>query len=147
MLQQLLIDRFHLRFHRVTRELTGYSLVISKAGLKIKEADPNARTTVRSARGSLNGIGSTEAIASAASRALGVPVINNTGLKGKYDISLVWLADPLAAPSDSTRIPFDPSNAPSIFTAVEEQLGLQLIATKVNVESIVVDSAERPSNN
>jgi uncharacterized protein (TIGR03435 family) len=68
---------------------------------------------------------------------IGQPVIDLTGLTGAYDYKLEWLPD--HATGDS--------NAPSIFTAVQEQLGLKLESTKHAVDVLVVDSAERPSEN
>jgi uncharacterized protein (TIGR03435 family) len=147
MLQQLLSDRFQLRFHRATKEVNGFLLVVSKNGLKMKQAQSDAKGGTRSSAGALTGIGNVGIIGFAISRALGVPVKDNTGLSGLYEIALKWTPDALAGTVADSGIPTDPVGGPSIFTAVQEQLGLRLEPMKSTVEYLVIDSAEKPSNN
>ena len=74
------------------------------------------------------------------------PVIDATGLRGKYDFDLAWMPEPDQFDGHGAGVPRDP-NAPSIFTAVQEQLGLRLDSRKVPVQSLIVDHAERPAGN
>ena len=87
-------------------------------------------------------------------RQLGRPVIDRTGLTGRYDIKLQWTPDPgqNAAPLGGAPLPgVDPPpsdpNGPSIFAALQEQLGLRLESQKAPVELIVIDRVEKPSEN
>jgi uncharacterized protein (TIGR03435 family) len=81
---------------------------------------------------------------------LGRPVVDRTGLKGLYDIKLQWTPElgqgPVAAGGPDTPSPADTSG-PSIFTAIQEQLGLRLESSKGLVEVIVIDSVQKPSEN
>jgi uncharacterized protein (TIGR03435 family) len=147
MLRQLLSDRFQLRFHRATKDVNGYSLVLAKNGLKMKEPQPAASRGASGSAGALTGIVGAGVIASVISRALGVPVEDNTALSGVYEIALKWTPDPPPGTVADPGIPADPSGGPSIFTAVQEQLGLRLEPMKTTVEYLVIDSAEKPSNN
>jgi uncharacterized protein (TIGR03435 family) len=74
------------------------------------------------------------------------PVIDGTGLKGKYDFNLAWKPEPDQFDGHGSAIPSD-ANAPDIFTAIQEQLGLRLDSRKVPVQSLIVDHAERPAGN
>ena len=86
------------------------------------------------------------------SQQLGRNVTDTTGLKGLYDIKLEWTPDPLptgalpGAGGPEAAPPIDP-NGPSIFTAIQEQLGLKLESTKGPVDVIVIDSVQKPSEN
>ena len=79
------------------------------------------------------------------SRLLQRPVVNNTGLEGNYDFKLQWTPD--TDPSAPEGQSADTSVGPSIFTALQEQLGLRLEATKGPVDTLVIDHVERPSQN
>ncbi len=126
MLQALLADRFQLKLHRETKELPAYELVVSKNGHKLKDAteDPSLHTVWNSGRVvekySGKKVPMTE-LAFVLKTQAGRPVIDKTGLTGKYDFELQW------APGDA---PAADGSAPSIFTAVQEQLGLKLESTK-----------------
>jgi uncharacterized protein (TIGR03435 family) len=87
---------------------------------------------------------------------LGRPVIDKTGLAGKYDFTLKWTPDeirtsmfkgPESGPPGPASAAFSDSSGPSLFTAVEEQLGLKLESQKGPVEIVVIDHVERPSEN
>ena len=167
-LQALLADRFQLQLHRETKELSGYALVVAKAGPTLREArsgelvdgelkredggryegvqmrggsrDANGRFL---GGGRARGQGATMAnFADALMRNLAVPVVDKTGLTGKYDFNLEWTPDPTQTPADADAAADDPS----IFTALQ-QLGLRLEAAKVPVETIVIDRVEKPSPN
>jgi len=152
MVQQLLPDRFQLRFHQVTKEVDGYSLVIAEGGVKMKEAQPGVRPGGWSSRpGSLMGGGDTAVIGFTIQQALRVPVRDDTGLTGTYEIHLRFRPEPSAGTARNiwfgTSRPelhdhdTDSTDAPSIFTAVQEQLGLRLDPAKIKVEYLVIDSA------
>ena len=135
MLRNLLADRFQLKVHRETRDLGVYNLVLDKKGPKLSEVAAAGRG-VGMQKGNLHASGSTMAtLASVLSRHLDHVVVDRTGLVGFYDFALTWTAD------DS-----DPTGA-SLFSAIQEQLGLKLEATKAPVEVLVIDRAERPSQN
>jgi uncharacterized protein (TIGR03435 family) len=142
MLQALLKDRFQLKFHRETRELPVYSLVTAKGApkLNLHTGDEGASTSTSHGSGKADLVATRVSMAGLAERLgreLGSVVLDNTGLKAaEYDVKLEWSPDPTP---DST--------APSLFTALQEQLGLKLEATKGPVEVVVVESAEKPSAN
>jgi bla regulator protein blaR1 len=151
-LRNLLADRFQLVTHRETKEQPAYALVIARNGQKFQES-VESRGVIRSAPGLLSGqqVGIPQ-IASALSFYVGRPVIDKTGLTGHYDLELKWTPDsPQAAPGPlppgvPPPPPPDP-NAPSLFTALPEQLGLRLESQRAPVEMLVIDRAERPSEN
>jgi uncharacterized protein (TIGR03435 family) len=159
MTQSLLDDRFKLKFHRETRELPMYSLTLVKSGAKgpgLTDAPaepcppPTAKTarcgTVSPGAGRIVGQrGRISQLADRLSSMLGRTVVDKTGLTGSYDIDLRFAPDPGLQQSPGGQ-PGDPSG-PSIFTAIQEQLGLKLQAGKGPVEVIVVDSAEKPEGN
>ena len=160
MLQALLADRFQLTAHRETKELTIYTLVIAKGGPKLQEAKPDgAHPAAGTMRGSqLSGDLTAQALpiarlARELTQMLGHPVLDNTELKGVYDFKLQFTPDDRLQPpsglAPDQRLPVPPagSNAPSLFDALQEQLGLKLERGKGPVEVIVVDHVERPSPN
>jgi uncharacterized protein (TIGR03435 family) len=138
MVQTLLADRFQLKFHRETREQPIYALVLGKSGPKFQEVSAAGRGVGIGGRGRLNANGADIAtFASALSGKLGRSVVDRTGLKGFYDFLLTWTPDEAQAEAPGA----------SLFTAIQEQLGLKLESTKGPVEILVVDRAERPSEN
>lgn len=154
MLRKLLASRFQLAFHKEQRELPVFSLSLAKGGAKIAgntEKSENSGVIFRGP-GSflLNNLDMDEFARMLQNSAVDRPVVNQTGLAGKYTFSLVWTPDnaltalpnpnPLAAP-DRTDIP------PDLFTAIQQQLGLKLDATRLRVEVMVIDKIERPSAN
>lgn len=158
MLQALLADRCKLGIHREIKDLAIYTLVIAKNGPKVQDAKPGERGPL-----DIGGTGETRTIigqarpianlGQALSVVLGRPVLDKTGLAGKYDFKLEWTRDDDLAPPLSTGVPNDrpapppDSNVPSIFKAIQEQLGLKLVSGKGPVEVIVIDHIERPSAN
>jgi uncharacterized protein (TIGR03435 family) len=141
MLQALLADRFRLRAHRETKELPVYSLVVAKNGPKLTVhtgADgASTNTSHGSGKATMVAIEASMAgLAERLGRELAAAVIDNTGLRENYDVTLEWAPNLTA---DSTL--------PSIFTALQEQLGLRLESTKGSVEVLVIDSAEKASEN
>jgi uncharacterized protein (TIGR03435 family) len=140
-LQSLLADRFRFRYHRETRELQVYSLVVARGGPKLAahsgEGEPSMSGHDGSGKISKSATNATMARpANTLGGELDRTVIDNTGLKGGYDFKLEWAPNPAA---DSVE--------PSLFTALQDQLGLKLESTKGPVEIIVIDSIEKPSEN
>jgi uncharacterized protein (TIGR03435 family) len=153
MLQALLAERFKLAIHREQRALPGYALVVAKAGLKAKPSDPDARSRTSSSRGSIEAEGCAMAqLAQRLSEAMHMPVADFTGVPGKFDFKLKWTLDDMQAspPPGGDRpvaVASDTVSGPSIFTALQEQLGLKLESRKVPAEVLVIDHAEKPSEN
>jgi uncharacterized protein (TIGR03435 family) len=151
----LLADRFNLSIHRESKELPIYALVVEKNGSKLQLAKPPIGSSGVSGHG---GSGRTQLMFTDSpisllvhelSRRLGRPVVDYTGLSAHYDFKLEWTSDesrPALASIDSAIASPD-SSGPSIFTALQEQLGLKLEAEKGPVEIIVIDRADRPSEN
>jgi len=148
MLGALLADRFQLRFHRETRQLPVYRLTVAKGGPKLaqaKEQDANHRWGTTPGPGSLHMDGaSMQEFAWWLSTQLNQPIIESTGLAGRYDLKLEWAQDDSQAqdadaPPEAAKLP--------IFGAVEYQLGLRLESAKGPVEVLVIDHVERASAN
>ncbi len=144
MVQALMADRFQLKVHQETRQLPVYSLVVIKGGPKFKASTVNG-TTIDTGRSRLHIAGRDDTIGILSrelAQVLGRPVLNQTGLSGRYDVSLRWTPDDAAAPAASTS-----DVQPDIFKAIQEQLGLKLESTKAPVPVLVIDSVEKPSPN
>jgi uncharacterized protein (TIGR03435 family) len=156
-LQALLADRFQLTLHHETKEQSVYALVVGKNGSKLQESQSKQEgRRMRMSRGDLNGEGvPLDMLVKVLSDQVGRPVIDRTGLKGNFDIKLQWTADPgqsagqfAGPPPPGVEAPPPPDpNGPSIFTAVQEQLGLRLESQKGPVDLIVIDRVEKPSEN
>ncbi|HLH30168.1 MAG TPA: TIGR03435 family protein, partial [Terriglobia bacterium] len=134
-----------LAIHRETRETQGYLLIPAKDGTKLKNAPKDEAASAMQTRSSASyrnfGVGQ---LVLFLSTIVGRPVIDGTGLTGRYDIELKWTPSELEAPrSDST----DSQSGPSLFTALQEQLGLRLESSKVPAEYLIVDHAEMPTSN
>jgi uncharacterized protein (TIGR03435 family) len=157
MLQALLVERFQLRFHRETRQTPVYALVAGKNGPRMKERKPDDG----GAPFSLPIIGlhmparnvSMTQFADILQTIIpltdpdrqDLPVLDQTGLSATFDFDLTWSGDPsLSGERGATG---DPPNAPDLFTAIEEQLGLKLEAKKAPVSILVIDSVDKPSAN
>lgn len=173
MLQTLLADRFRLSLERVTKELPVYALVIAKTGPKLhlaKPGDTNAYGLKDSeGRGKPGTIGISDVVggrkligqavpmislAQALTREFGRTVVDKTGLTGVYDFELQWSREedpgPMFNDTESrqpARARFSDSSEASIFTAIQEQLGLKLDSRKGPVEILVINHVERPSEN
>jgi bla regulator protein blaR1 len=145
-------DRFKLKAHIETKEGTVYALVVAKGGPKLKPspADMPPQMSVGFGNGRIkSGWMTTGAIARLLTLQLGHPVIDETGITGNYDVALNWTPDPGAAGASGFdagpgSTPSD-SSAPSLFTAIQDQLGLKLEAQKGPIAHLVIDSAEKPS--
>ena len=139
LLQALLADRFQLKAHRETKEMSIYSLVVAKNGPKLTEHTGGGAgdSSTNPSTGNIRAANVTmTTLANSLSQVMGRPVIDNTDLKTNFDYKLVW------APPEQMN-----STAPSIFTALKEQLGLRMESTKGPVEMLIIDSAEKASEN
>jgi len=137
LLQQLLEERFHLAYHREIKESKGYELTIAKGGAKLVHTN-GSEAHAYILPGRLEAVNqSVNLLAGLLTRELGQPVTDRTGLEGKYDFKLTY----------ATMEQID-SDQPSIFTSLEEQLGLKLEKHPVPVEMFVIDHVDRtPSEN
>jgi uncharacterized protein (TIGR03435 family) len=133
MMQLMLADRFGMKAHRETREAPVYALVVAKDGPKMKRSDAS-QFSMKPGRGHLefHRIDMTLLVRNLREPA-DRPIIDKTGLDGYFDVTLDWSSDA--------------GKGPSIFTAVQEQLGLRLDARKMPVEYFVIDHIDRPSGN
>ena len=145
MLQALLAERFQLQVHRETQMLSGYRLTVAKGGVKATVSAPGDNDSTNRSRGSLQAKGMPMSrLASKLSDILGVPVADATSDNRRFDFSLQWVPDDMQARSNSSApVP----DGPSLFTALQEQLGLRLESTKTPVSVLMVDRAESPSEN
>jgi uncharacterized protein (TIGR03435 family) len=152
MLQALLADRFKLVFHREQRAIAGYRLVLGKGGLKAQASAPDRNSVGHSQRGRIEAEGCTMAqLALKLAEVLHQPVLDATRVAGKFDLKLEWMPDEMQAKSPgadqrSGTVP-EPGSGPSIFAALQEQLGLKLESSRVPSDVLVIDSAEKPSAN
>ncbi len=142
-LRNLLVERFSLKMHEETKELPIYSITLGKNGHKLKSVDPgsgegmsvnqnNSSGTMRCNRVTLKSFGDS------LGNILGRPVVNETGLDGTFDFDLTWSAD-LNSTADQ--------GSPSIFTVLQEQLGLKLESKKGPVRVYVIEQVEWPTEN
>ncbi|MGD0910839.1 MAG: TIGR03435 family protein [Terracidiphilus sp.] len=154
MLRTLLAARFKLSFHREAKEFSIYRLEVSKTGSKLKQSaaapgDPaQLISTVYPQRIHLPARNATMGdFASLLQRALlDRPVVDSTDLTGRYDFDLDWAPDETQFGGEVPVAPQD-AQAPPFFTAIKDQLGLELVATRGNVQALVIDHAETPSAN
>jgi uncharacterized protein (TIGR03435 family) len=137
--QALLADRLKLKVHFETKEMPIFALVIAKSGPKMTEAKDTGSYSYSVGGGKMEAWGvSMDALARQLSQEVGHIVQDQTGLNGSYKFTLHY--------SDGVNSSPD-SSAPSIFTALQEQLGLKLEPAKGPVEVLVIDHVERPSEN
>jgi uncharacterized protein (TIGR03435 family) len=138
MVQALLADRFQLKLHQETRMLPAYDLVLAKGGEKLRPSKSNGRN-IGAGRTHFNGEGlDMTFLAEGLSKITGRVVVDKTGLTGRYDFKLVWTAD------DAALADGDP---PTLFTAIQEQLGLKLEPAKEPVPVVVIDHVDQPTPN
>ena len=146
MLQTLLADRFGLKVHHETKELRVYKLVVAKGGLKMKHTPADASTGVRMGRGQYTGRGITiGSLVTYLSGTLAQPVVDRTGLTGNYNLRLRYKPDDATGASQASGNSQD--FGPSLFSALQEQLGLKLDPAREPMDTIIVDHLERPSEN
>jgi uncharacterized protein (TIGR03435 family) len=167
MFQNLLAGRFGLKLHHEAREAAGYELVVAKNGPKLRETDPGAaawnpsdgppksgkdkdglpelppghilmRTYATPAGTRISARGqSLSALLRSLRPLLKEPVHDKTGLTGKYDFNLTFVAPNGAVSADQSE------RAPNLFVALEDQLGLKLVAKKLTIDVMVIDHIEK----
>ena len=156
MLRQILAERSNMTAHHEIRELPVYALSVTKGGPKLKESaiDPSVPASTRRGGGVQMSMGMIAAhecaipfFLSMLSRQLGRTILDRTGLTGNYDLTLRWSPDNGTTTSTNATDGSQSDSLPSIFTAVQEQLGLKLESTKAPADVLVVDHIERPSQN
>jgi uncharacterized protein (TIGR03435 family) len=145
MLRRLLEERFKLAVHREPKDVPGYALVVARSGFKLSPASGSDSST------NSNGDAKVETVTAKANsmaqfadllaRHLGAIVVDRTGVKGVYDFEVRWA-------NEETNAASEPDAPPSVFTAIQEKLGVRLQAQKVPVAMVVVDTIERvPTEN
>lgn len=153
MVRNLLEERFQLTFHTEKNELSVYAIVVGKAGPKLtKTSDPGDLSSLYfPAFGTMNArIASMSDLARTMQQAvLDRPVVDQTGLRGRYDFTLTWTPDEFQFGAMGAHIPApsDQARAPDLFTAMQQQLGLKVESTKAVVDVLVIDRIERASEN
>jgi uncharacterized protein (TIGR03435 family) len=143
MLQALLTDRFKLTLHRETKELPVYAMTVARNGPKFRTVETATGVTINSNRTQSHVVArvSMEGFAEFLTSQVGRPVLDKTGLTGSYEMKLDWTPDSAPATNDADTLP-------SLFTALQEQLGLKLAPAKGPVETLVVEHADRtPTEN
>jgi uncharacterized protein (TIGR03435 family) len=165
MLVLLLADRFKLRVHHESKELPIYALVIAKGGPKLRvtgvgsgdQRDVHGDTPqpgvmlMGPGRISGQGIPIASLVKMLSGQNLGRPIVDKTGLTGNYDFALKWTPEggsTFTGASDGKDVTHsDTDSGPTIFTAIQEQLGLKIESQKGPVDTLVIDHVERPSPN
>lgn len=147
LVRKILAERFGLKAHTETREMPVYALTVAKGGSKLTKSagDPNGRMAENDNEngGQMNMRMTNSTMSDFGLLIKGYvdrPVVDQTGLTGRYDFKLAWAFDESKAPTDG-------SAAPSLFTAVQEQIGLKLEPVKARADVLVVDNVERPGAN
>jgi len=161
MLQAVLAERFHLTVRREARQVSVYFLKIADKGTKLEAAknvhadEALTETTestvlIRKMHGQSATMASLSSLLSSVPwMSVGRPVIDKTGLTGRYDFNLTWSpgADTPVNADDAEAMHASDASGPSIFVALKEQLGLKLVPGKDDVDFLVIEHVERPSAN
>ncbi len=149
MTQKLMADRFKLAFHREMKELPVYVLSVGGTSLKLTRGDPNGVPILHfGAFGTLHATDATMADFTFYMQwtVLDRPVVDQTGLEGRFDFDLIWKPDDSQFAGLEAKVP-PVADAPPLCTAIQEQIGLKLDGTRVPLEVFVIDHVERPSEN
>jgi uncharacterized protein (TIGR03435 family) len=155
MMKKLLAERFNLKFHTEKKELSVFLITLGKDGPKLTKNDSNPK--------GLPGLGfrgmgnlivrngnMTDFANLMQSRVLDRPVVDQTGLEGRYDFTLQWMPDETQFGGQGARAQAAASQADArsdLFTAMQQQLGLKMEATKAPADVLVIDRVEKPSGN
>jgi uncharacterized protein (TIGR03435 family) len=147
MLQTLLVERFNFKFHREQKEMPVYAMIVEKGGPKFKEsANDEVFVAYHGVHGRNQNLSAShmtmESLANEIWNRFFVdrPVIDRTGLNGTYDLRIE------ATPEFRYNSDPQPEDI-NVFSAIREQLGLKLDPQKANVEVLIVDHVEKPSEN
>ena len=156
LIQSALADRFRLTFHREDRELAVYALTLAKGGPKLTKtahAPTDATAFYYRGLGKLTVTNATMAdfCSGMQGSAMDKPVVDHTGLTDRYDFQLKWTPDQSQFAAMGVTIPpanlDDPNAPPSLYTALQEQLGLKMEPTRAKADVIVIDHIEKPTAN
>jgi len=154
MVQKLLAERFGLAFHRDKREMAAYVITAGKDGPKLTKSDSTGLLPGFGGRGpgavGVRNSTMAEFAAFLQARVVDRPVVDQTGLAGRFDFTLEWRPDvaQLGPPGGpAPQLPPEVEARPDLFTAIQEQLGLKLESTKAPVEAYVIDKVQKPSDN
>ncbi|MCU1236508.1 MAG: peptidase BlaR1 [Candidatus Solibacter sp.] len=173
LMQALLEDRFQLKIHRETREVSGYNMTVAQGGPKLRstaegscnhvdptDLTPQPNTNTGDKPWCLNATvkrtgptqvfdvhGMTLDVFSKLLHPDGLPVFDKTGLTGAFDIHLEWELDAANTPIPDSGVASDPSPHISAIVAMRQQLGLRLDHGKGPIELLVIDRVEKPSQN
>ena len=136
-LQSLLADRFQLKFRRERREISVYDLVVDKSGTRVRPLKEGEASACRNDNSFSCGITNPTQLAKSLRHFAGRPVLDKTGLDGKFDLLLNFDSSPNQADADK----------PSLFQALQQQLGLRLEPRKASLPVLAIESIQRPSEN
>jgi uncharacterized protein (TIGR03435 family) len=150
MIETMLVDRFQVKVHTESKILPVYDLMVTKSGLKFKESAPLAADDSSGTDIHNNDLTATavpmSSFARSLSEQLNYTVIDKTGLVGRYDLHLRWSPEGVAMSGvDAGQSSTSDAAGPSMFLALQEQLGLRLVPAKGPVETLVVDRVEMPA--
>jgi uncharacterized protein (TIGR03435 family) len=155
MLQKLLADRFQLALHHDKKQLAIYALIVGKNGPTLTRSEAASPFPNLVPRGPGNWPvhnATMEEVAAVMQSHLDRPVVDQTGLKERFDFQLQWTPDEttrftsVGGPSEPPK-PEGAETLPDLFTAIQQQLGLKLESTKAQADVLVVDKVEKPSEN
>jgi len=146
MVKKLMADRFQLKFHFEKREQAVYVLTVAKSGPKLTKSQSDPSESGGMGFGPPGNFGATNQTMADVANAIGQgvlnrPVVDQTGLTGRFNLRLTWTPD---GPAIATE---NPNAPPDFFTAIQEQLGLKVVSTKAPVDVLVIDHVEKPSSN
>ena len=156
LIQSALAERFKLVFHREQTELAVYALAVGKTAPKLTRTshaptDPTAFYFRKLGNLTVSNASMSDFCSGMEGSVMDKPVVDQTGLTDRYDFQLKWTPDQSQFAAMGVTIPpanLDDTNAPpSLYTALQEQLGLKLDATKANAEVIVIDDVQKPAAN
>jgi len=158
MLQKLLVDRFQLKFHRETKELSVYVIKVASGGEKMTEttaapSDPPGFGFRGLGNLIVRNLSMADFAKGMQTTVTDRPVVDQTGLAGRWDFTLKWTPDDSQFAQFRGAVPQpppagdSPNAPPSLYTAMPEQLGLKIEATKAPDDVMVIDHVEKPSPN
>jgi uncharacterized protein (TIGR03435 family) len=146
MMRALLTERFKLAFHRQNKELSAYAMTIAKGGAKLKESAPDEKPSrENSAIGTVARAVTMKELADLIAGPLQMPVVDQTGLPGRYDFTLDFTPY-LPGGEQVMKVTFDNNNG-IIIAAMQGELGLKLESKKETVDVLMIDHVEQPSAN
>ncbi len=148
MVRSLVEDRFHVSARRENREESIYELLVAKEGPKLREAAAPGPPRLSNGRGRIGGHSiDTGILAKMLSGRLGRAVVDKTGLTGKFDVDLTWTPAPGERDDGELAGALPNPDGPTLFTALQEQLGLRLQSGKGPVSILLIERAEKPDAN